>query len=121
MMNPEIQIDYAYYVNGVRVASGVMIFFEAFAIAIIMGAFPNLVGMFLGSLPSYFNRPSSGKASPGIKALCIFFLVEGILGFVVALILAIVRKNLLGALPGIGMSLIMFGIGFFIKKRWNIW
>ena len=25
------------------------------------------------------------------------------------------------ALPGIGMSLLMFGIGIFIKKRWNIW
>ena len=111
---------YAYYVNGVRVASGVMVFFEAFAIAVILGAFPNLLGMFLGSLPSYFARTGTGKASPGMKALCIFFLIEGILGFAVAVILAIVRKNILGALPGIAMSLVMFGIGLFIKKRWNI-
>ncbi len=112
---------YAYYVNGVRVASGVIIFFEAFAVAIILGAFPNLLGMFLGSLPSYFKGSPTGKASPGIKALCIFFLAEGILGFIVTVILAIVRKNIPAALPGIGMSLLMFGIGIFIKKRWNIW
>ncbi|MBR4461131.1 MAG: hypothetical protein IKS51_00900 [Erysipelotrichaceae bacterium] len=111
---------YAYYVNGVRVASGVMAFFEAIAIAIILGAFPNLLGMFLGSLPFYFKRSPSGKASVGIKALCIFFLAEGILGFIVAVILAIARKNVSAALPGIVMSLIMFGIGLFIKKKWNI-
>ena len=111
---------YAYYVNGVRVASGVMIFFEAFAIAIILGAFPNLLGMFLGSLPSYFKRSPTGKASKGVKALCIFFLAEGILGFIVAVILGIVRKNIPAALPGVAMSLIMFGIGYFMKQKWNI-
>ena len=112
---------YAYYVNGVRVASGVMVFFEAFAIAIIFGAFPNLVGMFLGSLPSFFAQKSVGsQASMGLKILCIFFMVEGILGIVITIIMAIVNKSIKGAVVGLMSAATFIGIGMFIKTKWNI-
>ena len=112
---------YAYYVNGVRVASGFVVFFEALAIAIIFGAFPNLLGMFLSAIPSFFAQKSVGsQASMGLKILCVFFMVEGILGFVIAIIMAIVHKSLKGAITGILSSATLFGIGMFIKAKWNI-
>ena len=111
---------YAYYVNGVRVASGVMVFFEAFAIAIIFGAFPNLVGMFVAAIPSFFKRTGTGQAPMGLKILSVFFMVEGILGFVIAVIMAIVNKSLKGAVVGILSAGVMFGIGALIRWKWNI-
>ena len=56
----------------------------------------------------------------GLKILCIFFLVEGILGFVVVIIMAIVNKSIKGAVVGLMSAATFFGIGMFIKTKWNI-
>jgi hypothetical protein len=112
---------YAYYVNGVRVASGFMIFFEAIAIAIIFGALPNLLGMMIAGLPKAFRSSgTAGNAPTGIRILCIFLFVESILGFLVAVILAIVKKSVSGLFTGLISSGTLFLIAMFMKKKWNI-
>lgn len=49
---------YAYYVNGVRVSSGGVAFFEGFALFVIAGAAYNLVAMGIGAL---FKRSAPAK------------------------------------------------------------
>ena len=110
---------YAYYVNGVRVASGIMVFFEAFAIAIIFGALPNLLGLLIANMPAYFTKTGNGKASKGMKLICIFLLVEGILGLITALIMAIVRKSLSAAITGFISSGTLLAIGLLLKKKYD--
>lgn len=111
---------YAYYVNGVRVASGIMVFFEAFAIAIIFGAFPNLFGLLIANMPGYFTKTGSGKASKGMKLICIFLIVEGILGLITALIMAIIRKSFSAAITGVISSSTFLAIGLLLKKKYDI-
>ena len=67
---------YAYYVNGVRVASGFIIFFEAIAIAIIFGALPNLLGMMIAAELQATLRQGSGSYASSclLKVSSVFLL-----------------------------------------------
>ena len=111
---------YTYYINGVRAGSGVMVFFQGFALAIIFGALPNLLGMAIGSLPGYLKRQSgNGQFSLFGKIACVFCLVEGGLGTIIAIVTAIVKKSAAAAAGGLIVSGVLLLVGSYLLGRWK--
>ena len=111
---------YHYYINGVRAGSGVVVFFQGFALAIIFGALPNLLGMAIGSLPGYLKRQSrNGEFSLIGKIACVFCLVEGGLGAIIAIVTAIVKKSAAAAIGGLITSGVLLLAGAYLLGRWR--
>ncbi|MBR0136865.1 MAG: hypothetical protein IJM15_00430 [Erysipelotrichaceae bacterium] len=111
---------YTYYINGVRAGSGVMVFFQGFALAIVFGALPNLLGMAIGSLPGYLKSQNrNGGFSLIGKIACVFCLVEGGLGSIIAIITAIVKKSAAAAAGGLIVSGTLLLVGAYLLGRWK--
>lgn len=100
-------------VNGVRVSSGSVSFFSAFAIGLLGAAFPNLLGMSIGY--SIFKGKKPGKEiSLFAKIVCVFLLMEasGVL------IMAFTDNTESNALAFVFASLIFLIPGLLLLVKW---
>ena len=114
---------YVYKVNGVRVGSGIVTFVQSFAIGIMGGAVPSLIGMGIGDgIRAAAQRKAAGDKSISLlgKIGCVFFLVEGGFGLIGGLIRFFVdMEDSELAIPFLIVGLVFLAPGLLLLRKWR--